>query len=508
MNTIPASAFNQVPANARPSGFYGEIDDSGAGFFSQNQVALIVGQRLATGTINEAIPTLIPGGGDAAKEYFGQGSQVANMVTAFRANNATSTLYVIALDDNVAGVAAALDVTLTGAATSAGTLNLYIGDDRVQAGVASGDDVTAMALAIETAINANADLPVTASAALGVVTITSRHKGECGNDIRLKMNVAGLLGGEVTPAGVAVAIPGTEGSLVGGTSNPDQTPVITAMGDTEYDYVVMPYTDTASMDAWAVEMDRRWGATVEVYGIAITARDGSLSDLVTFGESRKATSGSQYFTCLGLYNGQSPAWLRAARYGAQCAFSLSNHPARPLQTLGLVGEMAPAELDVFTWSDRNTLLFAGIATPMVQAGGTVRIDRAVTLYQENAYGTPDPTWLDVTTPATLTVIIRRLRYIAETRYIERRCVLVNDGTPVASGIPFITPGLARADMIAEYDALMYEALAENKAGFEAGLLVGRDTNDPTRLSVIYTPDLANPLVIFATQVRFSLQLAN
>jgi len=52
---------------------------------------------------------------------------------------------------------------------------------------------------------------------------------------------------------------------------------------------------------------------------------------------------------------------------------------------------------------------------------------------------------------------------------------------------------------------MLEALVENKAGFLARLRVGRDTNDPTRMNVIYTPDIGNPLVIFAAQVRFSLQ---
>src|SRR5690606_30192396 len=126
---------------------------------------------------------------------------------------------------DAAGVAATGTITVTGTATADGTIPLYCGGVRVPVGVTSGDTAAEVATAIAAAINANADLPVTAAAVDAVVTVTFRHKGEVGNDYDLRDSYRD---GEALPAGVSLAIV----AMSGGTTNPDLDDLIAAMGDT------------------------------------------------------------------------------------------------------------------------------------------------------------------------------------------------------------------------------------------------------------------------------------
>lgn len=77
----------------------------------------------------------------------------------------------------------------------------------------NGDNVTMIASSIQDAINAVPTLPFTASSSAGVVTLTARHKGLCGNEIPVSLNYYGFGGGEVLPAGVQIAVvTGTAGT--------------------------------------------------------------------------------------------------------------------------------------------------------------------------------------------------------------------------------------------------------------------------------------------------------
>jgi phage tail sheath gpL-like len=128
----------------------------------------------------------------------GRGSMLHRQALAFFANNRFTDCYIGILADNGAGVAATGPITITGPATAAGTISLYLGGNRVAVSVASGDTAAAIATAISAAINAAADLPVTASPASAVVTVTHRHKGEVGNEYDMRVNYQD---GEATAGG-------------------------------------------------------------------------------------------------------------------------------------------------------------------------------------------------------------------------------------------------------------------------------------------------------------------
>jgi phage tail sheath gpL-like len=82
--------------------------------------------------------------------------------------------------------------------------------------------------------------------------------------------------------------------------------------------------------------------------------------------------------------------------------------------------------------------------------------------------------------------------------------LVNDGTSVAAGQAVCTPSMIKSEIIALYKQWERLALVENTATFIANLVVERSLTDPTRVEVLYPPDLANGLMIFALLAQFRL----
>lgn len=491
-----AISFNNIPSNIRVPLFYAEVDNSRAGFFQQNNRTLIVGQKLSAGSAAANVPVFCSSQ-DQARSLAGIGSVLERMVGAYRANDGFGEVWILPLDDAGPGVQASGSIAVSGTATAAGTLNIYIAGQRLQVGVSVGDTATAIGTAIANAITANTSLPVTAAAAAGVVTLTAKHKGEVGNDIDLRVNYLGNLGGEATPAGVTVAIT----AMTGGATNPTLTTAIANLGDEPWDYIVFPYTDATSLNAIGAYLNDTtgtWSYAKQLYGGAFSARRGTVANLQTFGAARN----DQHVSVMGFNDSPTPAYEVAAMYGAQAAKSLSIDPARPLQTLPLIGMLPAPTQSRFTLTERNTLLFTGVATNYTEAG-TVRIERAATTYRQNVWGQADPSYLDVETLFTLAYVLRRLRFNITQKFPRHK--LASNGTRFGDGQAIVTPNIIKAEIISSYAELENLGLVENREAFAANLLVERDANDPNRVNVLYPPDLVNQLRVFAVLAQFRLQ---
>ena len=490
-------SFNTIPANVRVPLFYAEVDNSQAGYFSQALRTLIIGQKLAAGVAAADTPILVSRT-DEAKTQFGIGSMLARMHDVYRANDSFGEVWCLPLADNGAGVAASGTLTVTGPATAAGTVNLYVGSQRVQVAVAAADAATAIAAAINAAINADTTLPVTATVLTGVVTVTAKHKGTLGNAIKLQLNYRGYAGGESTPAGVAVAVV----AMSGGTADPTLTTALAAMGDEEYDFIVMPYTDSTSLDALKTVMNDstgRWAYNRQLYGHVYTAKADSFANLVALGGARN----DQHASIAGYETGvPNTPWEYAAAYGARNAVFLAADPARPTQTGELVGILPAPAGSRFIMTERQTLLNSGIATSYV-GGGAVRIERAITSYQKNLWDQADPSYLDSETLHTLAYVLRRLRYNVTQKYPRHK--LANDGTRFGAGQAIVTPSVVRGEILSEYAAMEEMGIVENAKEFAKHLIVERAANDPNRLNVLYPPDLVNQLRVFAVLAQFRLQ---
>lgn len=485
-------SFNQIPVNIRVPGVYVEIDNSRAlrGLFSIPVKILVIGQALAGTPGALGVPTPIVAPAQAA-QLWGAGSMIAHMVAALRRANDYSEVLAIALADNGAAAAATATITFGGAVTAAGTYNLMIGGRRVQVGVASGASSATIAADVAAAVNADATLPVTASAAAGVVTLTARHEGECGNFIDVRHN---HYDGERLPTGMTAAIAG----MAGGTANPLVQPALDAIGDDWVTDIVTPYTDAANLAAVEAKLATNFGPLKMQDGHAWAGAAGTHSALSTLGDSRN----SPHLTVMGAKGSPTPPWEWAAALAGVAAYHAAIDPARPLQTLELPGILAPKLADRFTLTERNLLLFDGISTFRVDAGGRVVIERAITTYKTNAFGAADASYLDVETLKTLSFLRFDLRNLIAVRYPRHK--LANDGTAFARGQAVVTPRVLRAEIIARFRQWEEAGLAEGIDQFKEDLIVERDAADPNRVNALIPPDLVNQLRVFAGQIQFRL----
>lgn len=490
-------SFNTIPTNILVPLFYAEMDNSAAAGFSQAKRALFIGQMLSTGNAVPGTPYLVPRT-DNARTLFGTGSMLERMHNIYRQNDIFGEVWCIAVADAGAGVLATGTITYTGPASAAGTIMLYIAGQQVPVGVSLNDTATVMATSTAAAINATPELPVTATSALGVVTLTCRWKGATGNDIVVLDSFRGLAGGEALPAGVGA----TYVAMANGATNPVLTAAITGMGDIEYDYVIHPYTDTTSFGTVSTEMNDltgRWCYSRQIYGHAYTALRGTSGTLVTAGNGFN----DQHHTIAGFeVDVPMPVWEYAAAYGARNAVFINADVARPTQTGQLVGILPARPGKRFLLTERQTLLTNGIATSYTNTGN-VFIDRAITTYQKNALGFADPSYRDSETMHTSSEVIRRLRSIITSKYPRHK--LAADGTRFAAGQAIVTPSVIRGELIGEYVRMELDGLVENEDLFAKYLVVEIDANNPTRMNVLLPPDYVNQLRVFAVLNQFRLQ---
>lgn len=490
-------SFNTIPKDLRVPLFYAEMDNSAANTATASGPALIIGIASTGSTIVRNKLTLMPSVNEA-KSQAGRGSQLARMVDAYRNVDSFGELWVIAVDEPAAGVVATGTVTITGTATESGTMNLYIGDTLVQSAVTANDTAATVATALAAAINANLDLPVTAAAVTGVVTLTSRHKGIFGNEIPVTMNYRGRVGNEATPAGLTATVV----AMASGTAAPDLTAAIAAMGDNKFDYIGLGFNDSVSIAAINTEMNDsvgRWSPYRKLYGHAYTSKIGSLSTLVTFGD----TMNLQHITVCGYEAAVQTAADELTGYRlAREAIFLRADPARPTQT-GELGSALPApESNQFTISERNSLLSHGIATAYAESG-VMYIERSITTYKKNKYGIADNSYLDSETLHQSATILRRLESAFTSKYPRHK--LANDGTRFGAGQAIVTPNVIRAEICSEYRRMELEGLVENFELFKKYLIVERSTSDPNRVNVLFPPDYVNQFRVLALLNQFRLQ---
>jgi len=485
-------SFNEIPITLRTPGTYVEIDNSRAlsGLLGIEQKLLLIGQRLSTGETAAEELVLIVSDAEADRQ-FGLGSMLARMCKLARANNPYTQMYAIALDDAGAGNAATGTLAFTGPATGAGTLNLYIGGSRVRVSVASGDTATDVGDAIAAAINAESELPVTATADTGTVTLTARHKGEVGNYIDLRLNYQW---DEKTPAGIACAIT----AMADGSGNPEVADAIAILPDDQFHYIVMPFIDATNLSAMEDELDDRWGPLQQMAGHCFVAAVGTSATLATLGNTRN----SKHVTIMGA--GKSPSLVEAwaAAVAGIAAYYYNIDPARPLQTLKLQGVLPPVLADRFSQSERDTLLYDGVSTFIVDDGGDCMIERLITTYQTNALGVADPSYLDVNTIMTLIYIRTQVR--ARITNVYPRHKLADDNAVVSAGQAIVRPKDLRAEIVALFTQMEREGIVENLAQFENDLLVERDAGDKNRVNALLPPDLVGQFRIFAAQIQYRL----
>lgn len=484
--------FNQIPANNRLPFVFVEFNNTNAiqGTGLKAYKALMLGQKLSTGSAVADAPVRLTSTAQA-KSLFGDGSMLHHMAEKWFLNNKTTELWVIPQADNASGTKATGTLTFTGPASGAGAINLYIAGRKLSVAVANGDSVTAIAAAVAAAINALPYLGVTAAAALGVVTLSYAHKGLVGNEVDVRAN---YYDGEALPSGVGLTIV----AFSGGTLNPSLTAAISAMGEVQYDVIACAYNEAASLADLETELTSRFGPTRQIDGVLVIAKNADFATITAFGASRN----SPHVSLQHCYKHPSHSAQFAASVASVMAFYGNIDPARPFQTLAIAGELAPVEADRFTNEERNLMLYDAVSTNSVDSGGVLRLERMITMYQQNGLGADDVSYLDVTSMLTLSFLRYDFRNYFLLKYPRHK--LANDGTRYGAGQPVMTPALGKAEAIAKFRDWEELGLVENFEDFKANLIVERNLGDVNRLDFLLPPNLINQLITTAAQIDFRL----
>lgn len=489
-----AVQFNTIPGNWRVPLFTAEVNPMQTPYQSTGRL-LLLGQKLAAGAAvaNAAVQlTERPVG------LFAENAMLTKMYDVARLNAPVQEIWGLPLDDLGGGTAATMTITCQAAPVSVDTtLTIYIAGVRVRVAAYTTDTNNAMATRLKAAIDATAGLPVTAAAPVGaVITLTARHNGTLGNTIRLDY------GTDATEAALA-----RENFLFAQPSNgagdPDISTALANLSDEPFDWIVMPYTDSTNLNAMATFLNGvagRWSPFQQLYGHCFTVKSDTVGNLSTFGNGRN----DPHITALGINKSPSPAYEWAAALGAVAASHLQDAPelSRPLHALPLIGIQPPRDVaDRPDITDRQTFYYDGVASYHVRRDGTVALDRVITLYQTNDWGSPDASWLDVNTLAQNMYAIRFLK--AKITGTWGRAALRDENPGGVQGVA--TPEDIRDTILHGYRELSLLNVVENEDLFAEKLIVERNQVDATRVDVFLPADQVNQLNVIAVNYSSYLQ---
>jgi phage tail sheath gpL-like len=480
--------FNEIPTALRFPGAYIEIDGSQAGLGGDLPAVLLVGQKLPTGDAPVGEVVRISSAADAAQKA-GAGSMLAQMAASYRNVDQVFDLFMLPYADNSAGVAATGTITVTNAATADGTLARYIMQRLVTVGVSASDTVDDIATAIAAAISAaGADIPVTAAAVDEVVTLTARHKGTCGNNIDLRLN----LFGEPTPAGLVLSI----AAMTGGTGDPLPGDLAAMLGHRWFRYVALGINDAATLAAWHTESQRRYRVPVQAGFRLFTNFRGDYTASAAFGE----TKNYEHIVNLAIKMPAFSTWDGAATLAAAAAPRLYTNPVMSLEGTPLPGLIGDESYNDFT--ENNSLLFKGMSVMEVGKDGSCYIKRLISMYQFRSDSSADDAWLDI----NVAEVMERIRYEQRMGAIQRfrGTVAAKTNEGFRPGLRITTEDSVRAFLLSLYQhTLMAEfGWVQGYDYYKSTLVVEQDPTNPSRFNYNDQPVINSPFYILAGRASF------
>lgn len=484
--------FSTIPTTTRTPGSYGEFDASGArpGASTKPRHILLFAHKLSGGTASANVPVRVTGGAPQCDTLGGIGSPISEMGRVIFDVWPDAEVTVIHTAEPSGGAAAAGTLVWTGTATADGTISLYVAGRLLEVDVLSGDTHTAIATAVFNAINADTRMPISATnGTAGTTTLAAKWKGTSGNDILVELN---RLTSQSLPAGISCTVT----TMASGSGVPQAAATIAAIPDDNYDRIVTQFNDDTTMDLLEAEARTRWGAMVQLDTIVHAGWRGTYADAATYGAARNC----ELSTVVCIEKSPTAPWIAAANYAAVAA--TETDPARPLNTLALAHVVAPKVSERYTRTERDELLHTGMTTCKVDAADVVRIERAITTYQTNASSLDDDTYLDITTPQTLSYMRWDVNRIAATKYPRHK--LADDDTRTSPDQPVITPTIWRGEILALGEAWERAGLLEDFNTFRESVTVERNGSDPNRLDTFLPPNLVNGAHVFASKYGFIL----
>ena len=445
--------------------------------------ALIVGQKTSLGTATQNTVLDIFSVNEA-KSKFGKNSMLSHAVKSYFDNNKSVELKVICLDDLVSGTAATGTITLSGTATSSGTLNIYIDGKSYKTVVSSGDTASTIATALNTTINNDDEALVTSNVNSAVVTLTATHKGTFGNTIKIIENYNT---DEVTPSGITASIV----DMSGGAGNPDlSTFVISHLEENQYNLITHPYTDNTTLNTISTALTDNFKATEMLDSFCVVGFEDTVSNMTT----KSDAINSPFITILDTKNMFKNNLSVSAGVIGYIGDIAQSSPASGYLGKELVNVLS---LPQRIRTERNVLAGAGISTFTTQSSKVIN-EKTVTTYVKNSLGIEDKAFSELRVLLTLSYV--RYNFIVNISQFQN-FKLGNDGDIFGEGTNVITPKIYKDNLILIYEALVKDAICEDLQNFEETIIATKNNN---RIDASVNINIINVLEQQALKINFKV----
>jgi len=402
--------FEAIPSGIRRPGIYSEFNlaMAGVGLPPRNDKIVLLAQRTSDGS-KAALETYKVFSAAEVAAGSGSGSIAHFAATAMYEANPYIDVTVIGIDDASSGVAATGTITIGGPATGNGIAAINVGNETVSVSYENEDTATDVATKLKDMLNIKV-LPVTATSAEGVITLTARNKGTCGNYIRL--------GAETTGNGITAAV---TSAMASGDGDPDYSAedgVLDALFAGDFTVYVSALTDKTNLQALRDHLDQisngvEMRPAVGVFGY--TDLVGDMASVETLcGEDLNAWR----MSCAYLPNSKSSPWEIAGAYAA--VLVSEDHPNAVWNDLVLAGINAPDVSGRLSAMMQEELLNNGVTPLRVVPGEQVAIVRAITTHITNSQGIPDAVRLDLSKPRALDYVRSACRNRVSLKFVRIR----------------------------------------------------------------------------------------
>jgi phage tail sheath gpL-like len=399
------------------------------------------------------------------------------------------------LIDDVSGVASAGDITPSGTPGSQASFRVSMNNILSEVFVvSSGDTVADITAAMETAINANVNMPMIATDGTTVLDAASKWEGASANDIQIEI---------VTAAGTIPTTEELDGNVftitqpVSGANNPDVQDALDQIGDVWETLVLncMDIADTVTLGLYATFGEGRWGELVRKPLIVFTGNTATtVAAAIAVPDARKTDRTNAQLVAPG---SNDLPFVVAARQLARIAVVANNNPPVDYGSRDASGLTPGADGDQRNYTQRDTAVKGGSSTIEVK-DGVVNLSDTVTFYHPD--GDPTPAYRYVVDIIKLMNILFNLDLIFATAEWDG-APLIPDDQPTTNRSAK-KPKSAVAAIAALVDQLGLQAIISDPATAKASIAASINGANPKRLDVEFTVQLSGNTNIISIDFNF------
>ena len=409
----------------------------------------------------------------------GPGSEAHRLFRRISSVNKDSSVYFVFVAES-GGTAASNTVVLATTATGNGVLRVWVGDEYVDTAIATGDSPTTIGGALATNINAMTHWPVTASNGAGTVTLTAKQKGPRGNWIRYMAKITSGIGTTTTAT--------TDAFLASGATADSNTNALATILPKRFYYIVSAAEDASQFGALVSQINTQAAPTT---GIRQRAFAGSVDTLANATTVATGINAARAEITWSEKSPLTPAELAANEAALAALFETKPNPRTSFVNFGndavtsqywkvkksRVDSAAPTRASI------KSALNNGLSPIGVNSNGTTYLVNRVTTRSLNG--------------STADYRIRAAHKVTICDFFgddaQAKATLQNAGKRIANdpargarppGPDVVTPTVVRGQMFALINDYDQNDLLQNVPDIKNGTIVQRESNPPTRMSVL------------------------